>query len=374
MSLVTATPMRLPYNHRSDRRDRAPLPFRQGDVPSPGRYIIEGWTLSTAHVQTASGRELRIGLDTDSAHLAIFFKQNWPQRPSVPEPLDGHIILARATTAGDAAPTGEPPAIVVSPDVRRAQIPGREYYTKVKTTLRAICSALAPPHEIFLHGCTLDVDGIGLMICGESGAGKTTLARAIMAQAGAAIVNDDWGPLSLIDFTATYTGEARLHMKYRTVSSMRPELAINPNRYASEDFRGDPQDPRARLMIPRGDVFGAHRIADTTCVRHVLFISRNDPSASFARPLSLKDAAVLARQDHTPSIIRSSYLDAASLLDHPRVAAQQAQRHQRLLASGHCVAINSHGDPTAVAARVLHEILGAGTRKRASPIAMEATL
>ena len=375
MTPLAPPPTPIPYNHRSRPSDRAPLPYRQAELPEASEYVPAGWTRSTARVQTASAQALLIGLDTDSAHIATFFRQNWPQDARAAERHDGHIIFrrTRATEDGSAAP--EVPAILISPDARRAQITGCEYYTKIKTTLRALCSALAPPDEIFLHGCTLDVDGVGLMICGESGAGKSTLAHAIMDRAGAAarLLNDDWGSLSLVDFAAAYTGEDRLHMKYRTVSSMRPELTLSPGRYASEDFAGNVEDTDARLMIPRADVFGAHRIVTATRVRRVLFISRGDPSAPFARPLSPEDAHLLTPQGSEASAVRSHYLDATTLLDHPHVGSRQTLRRRRLLASGRCVAINSHGDPAAVAERVLQEVLGSSGRRdrRTSPIALE---
>lgn len=375
MTRLTHSAPPLPYNHLSRPEARAPLPFRQAEPEEPRAQVSSGWSRAIANVRTASGRTLRIGLDTDSAHIAAFFRLNWPLDDRVGEPLDGHITVRGVGGACGGATPSEASAILVSPDARRARITGCDYYTKVKTTLRAMCSVLAPPDEIFLHGCSLEVDGVGLLICGESGAGKTTLAGAILDRAGsaAAVVNDDWGSLSLVGFAAVYTGETRLHMKYRSVSAMRPDLPIGPGRYASEDFGGDPKDADARLMIPRADVFGVHRIIDVTLVRKVLFISREDADAPFARRLSSREAALIAGRVPVSSTVASRYLDAGLLLDDPQSAARQALRLRRLLASGRCVAVNSFGDPAEVAARVFRDVLGVGHgHRRTAALAEEA--
>lgn len=347
----------LAYNHLSTGDDRAPRPFVRARVPMTEVPTGSGWVQLQAEVQTAEdGPPIAVQLDTDCPHSANFFRLNWPEPRAWHSQVDARLVAYRLSAECYGLPPACDTAILISPDARCAVLSRASFYTKLKTAMRVLCSAHAPPDQLYLHGCSVDLGGRGLLICGPSGAGKTTLALAIMSRVGrvARVVNDDWGALSLLTFRAAFTGEASLHMKYRTVVALAPGLTTDPEIYPSECYSALPADPVARLMIPREDVFGSDRIASATTVEQVLFVSRTEPNAPFCRQLTERDVGVFdAKDGATEEGLRTAFLDAASLLDDPAIRLRHLQLHQRLLASGRCFAINSYGDPDLVAARAL---------------------
>ena len=67
-------------------------------------------------------------------------------------------------------------------------------------------------------------DRRGVLITGTSGAGKTTLVAGLLRhrEFPVAVLNDDWGVVSLRSGHAVSTGEGMLHMKTASVLALRP--------------------------------------------------------------------------------------------------------------------------------------------------------
>jgi hypothetical protein len=352
-----------PYNHTGPVEGCAPLPFRSIDRVEDHEPQAEGWRTLFARIPRPFGRPLVVRLDTDSRHVGYFFSLNWGKSgPDVG--FDARMIVRRHPAAHYSIPEEYDSAILVSSDGRCAAITGTEYYTKVKTCLRMLCSTLCDADELYLHGCSLEFNGSGLLICGYSGVGKTTLVRALRDQPGSSmrIVNDDWGPLSLHDLTCTYTGERRLHMKYPTVAAIAPELEVRPASFPSEYFGGDASDPRARLMIQRERLFGTDGVCRAITVDQIWLLTRHDQDAPLCRPLGPGDAEVFEggiRESATA--IRFEYLNGAFLVPDAVNIKAQKMAHQRLLKSGKVRLINNHGKPDEVASRLLSEVLVAAS-------------
>jgi ABC-type ATPase with predicted acetyltransferase domain len=96
--------------------------------------------------------------------------------------------------------------------------------------------------------------GEGVIVTGRSGAGKTTLLAELLGRPGhpSAVINDDWGAVSLSTGYAVNTGERQLHMKSASVLAMRPDFYSVVLRRSYAPDLSDP-DPSARpLVAPRG--------------------------------------------------------------------------------------------------------------------------
>jgi hypothetical protein len=94
--------------------------------------------------------------------------------------------------------------------------------------VRGIRSAVTGDDLLCLHGCTLSVGAgagrRGVIITGSSGAGKATLAARLLRQPEyqVAVLNDDWGAVSLDSGASVSTGEQMLHMKSSSVQALSP--------------------------------------------------------------------------------------------------------------------------------------------------------
>ena len=101
-------------------------------------------------------------------------------------------------------------------------------YRLAKVCIRGICSAVSGDDILFLHGCALSVgagaDRRGVVITGSSGAGKTTLVAGLLRhpEYSVAVLNDNWGAISLSRGDSIGTGERMLHMKTGSVLALRP--------------------------------------------------------------------------------------------------------------------------------------------------------
>ena len=86
-------------------------------------------------------------------------------------------------------------------------------YRPAKVCVRGICSAVSGDDIVFLHGCALSVgtgtNQRGVVITGSSGAGKTTLVAGLLRhpEYSVAVLNDDWGAVSLSSGESVSTGE-----------------------------------------------------------------------------------------------------------------------------------------------------------------------
>lgn len=108
------------------------------------------------------------------------------------------------------------------------------FYSTIAAFVSAMRGALP------FHGCTVAVDGKALLICGVGGAGKSTLAAAMVAQ-GADFIADD---LSIV----TWDDERSCFV----VQPGRPTVRLYPETAAwldSAPRRVDPEDPRGKYMV-----------------------------------------------------------------------------------------------------------------------------
>jgi hypothetical protein len=349
------------YNHRSDAVARAPLPFLRTEYTPRDDFSTGEWTTLYTQVPRADDAPVMVRLDTDSEHAALFFSLNWQtQRAPSANDCDVRVVVRKHRAAHYGLPGVYDTAIMLDQGGRTAFITGSEYYTKLKTSLRVLCSVTAPPDQIYLYGCSVDIDGHGVLICGQSGTGKTTLVIALRQILGnrVRVVNDDWGPLSLRDFRTVYTGERHLHMKYRSVALLAPEFPTSPAHFPSECFSGNGSQPQARLLIERERAFGHSGVCDSTIVQQLWLLSRNDASAPFFRRLTQRDVSLFEQMPPTNGRdVQAGFINGAFLPADGPATDLQHMAHLKLLASGRVFLVNSFGDVNHVASQLIDKLL-----------------
>jgi hypothetical protein len=122
--------------------------------------------------------------------------------------------------------------------------------------VRGICSAVTGDDLLCLHGCTLSAgagaDRCDVIITGDSGAGKTTLAARLLRhrEYQVAVLNDDWGAVSLDSRASVSTGERTLHMKASSAQALCPGFFASALAGSYMPDLSEP-DRAARVLVPR---------------------------------------------------------------------------------------------------------------------------
>ena len=270
------------------------LPVRE---PGDGlRAAVAGLRLPyrvLASICVPAGR-IVVAFVSDSARLSQMFAANW-----APAGTD-QMFAASWAPAG----TGQEPDATLyaltkpagsygldgrwdgarwwSRDQKMMVVFGFGSYRLVKVCVRGICSAVSGDDILFLHGCALSLgagnDRRGVVITGSSGAGKTTLVAGLLRhpEYPVAVLNDDWGPISLVSGDSVSTGERMLHMKSSSVLALRPGFFTNvPAGSYSRDL--SERDRAARVLVPPESVYGMAWSTSSAAVEHVAVVVREPP-------------------------------------------------------------------------------------------------
>ncbi|MEA2569414.1 MAG: hypothetical protein QOI24_1415 [Acidobacteriota bacterium] len=297
-------------------------------------------------VRSASEPDIAVTLQTDSEHLATFFAANWTPPQGLSENVIATRIVALRHPPFRYGLDGVVPARWFDADQRTMYIVGSEYYGNVKISVRGLASAVVPPSQMFAHGCSMDVEGRGILICGNSGAGKTTITRRLRELFSASVVNDDWGSLSLVTGEAVYTGEGHLHMKYQSVSALAPGLPLSPAVYLTENLSDSGVDGHARLLIARDVVFGGERVANRTTIAGIVFLMRTATGVARIRKLSSGDLHVLEQGAYSAFYGRTEhFMNGSLILTDDHAVEMHRALHRRLLDRFPCVLVENGGSP-----------------------------
>ena len=215
---------------------------------------------------------------SDSARLSGMFAANWARAGAGAEP--DATLYALARPAGGYGLDGRwDEARWWSRESKMMVVFGFGSYRLAKVCVRGICSAVSGDDIVFMHGCALSVDSgagrRGVVITGSSGAGKTTLVAGLLRnrEYPAAVLNDDWGAVSLSRGDSVSTGERMLHMKTGSVLALRPGFfASAPAGSYSRDL--SERDRAARMLVSPESVYGSAWSTSAAVVEHVAVVVR----------------------------------------------------------------------------------------------------
>jgi hypothetical protein len=254
------------------------LPVREPGVDLRG--VLAGVRLPhrvLASVGVPGGRVV-LGFMSDSALLSGMFAANWARAGAGQEPDAVLYALARPACSYGLDQRWDG-ARWWSRDHKMMVVFGFGSYRLAKVCVRGMCSAVTGSDVLFAHGCALSLgtgaDRRGVLITGSSGAGKTTLVAELLrhSEYPVAVLNDDWGAISLTRGDTASTGERMLHMKTRSV------LALHPGFFASAPQGSywpdlSEKDPAARMLVAPESVYGTAWSTAATSVGHVAVVVR----------------------------------------------------------------------------------------------------
>ena len=256
----------------------AMLPVREPEASLRG--VLAGIRLPyrvLASVCVPSGR-IVLAFVSDSARLSRMFAANWAQAGTGAEP-DATLFALSRPASGYGLDGRWDGARWWSRAEKAMAVFAFGSYRLAKVCVRGICSAVSGDDVLFVHGCALSVgtgaDRRGVVITGSSGAGKTTLVAGLLRhrEYSVAVLNDDWGAISLSSGDSVSTGERMLHMKTDSVLALRPGFFTSAPagsylRDLSERHRA------ARMLVSPESVYGTAWSTSAMVVEHVAVVVR----------------------------------------------------------------------------------------------------
>ncbi len=334
------------------REHRPGLPSAMAGLRLPYRVL--------ASIGVPGGR-LVVALVSDNARISRMFAANWAQAGTGQEPDATLYALARpAGSYGlDRAWDG---ARWWSREHKMMVVFGCGSYRLAKVCVRGICSAVSRDDIVFLHGCALSVGAgtgrRGVVITGSSGAGKTTLVASLLRHPGypVAVMNDDWGAVSLSSGTSVSTGEKMLHMKASSVLALCPGFfASAPTGSYLRDL-SEP-DPAARVLVPPEGTYGTAWSTTAAVVEHVAVVVRE--TAGWLPPAQGAEAVMVLESEGGLGFVHhhEAFFNGSLILTAEDDRLREEWRYRRLLNRTTVSWINNCGTPEALAGTFISAVM-----------------
>jgi hypothetical protein len=337
------------------------LPVRESGAELPG--VLAGIGLPyrvLASIGVPAGR-IVLAFVSDSARLSRMFAANWAEAGTGQQPDATLYALAR-------------PACRYGLDDRwdRARWWSREHkmmavfgfgsYRLAKVCVRGICSAASGDDIVFVHGCAMSLgagpDRRGVVIMGSSGAGKTTLVAGLLRhpEYSPAVLNDDWGAVSLTDGNSVGTGERMLHMKASSVLALRPGFfASAPAGSYLRDL--SERDRAARMLVSPESVYGPAWSTAATVVDHLAVVVREPsdwlpPGREGETVRALESEGDVATARH-----HEAFFNGALILTTDEDKLREERRYRQLLGRTTVSWINNCSTPEAMVGSFISAVM-----------------
>lgn len=328
------------------------LPVRE---PGAGlRDVVSGVRLPyrvLASVRVPGGR-IVLAFVSDSALLSRMFAANWAPAGAGQEPDATLCALARPA-CGYGLDRRWDGARWWSRDQKMMVVFGFRSYRLAKVCVRGICSAVSADDILFMHGCALSVGTgtgrHGVVITGSSGAGKTTLVAGLLGhpEYSVAVLNDDWGAVSLSRGDLVSTGERMLHMKLDSVLALCPGFfASAPAGSYSADL--SERDKAARMLVAPESVYGTAWSTSATVVEHVAVVVREP--ADWLPPGREGEAVKAIESGEDAGLIRhhEAFFNGSLILTTEEYKFREEKRYRQLLDRAAVSWINNNSTPEAL--------------------------
>jgi hypothetical protein len=170
------------------------------------------------------------------------------------------------------------------PQSKTAVLLNFDYYGWIKSLALSVAGdVLEDEHGIYsLHGACLDVNGQGLCVLGESGAGKTTHTYGLLRHPAVRVVSDDW-------FYARVYGPDVLGYSSEKNFYIRADLAQIWSAFRWLVERAE-LDSEGRAVVDLRLAIGKGRILPLTTLRKVVILKRDPNDPEVVRELTAAEA------------------------------------------------------------------------------------
>jgi GTPase SAR1 family protein len=337
------------------------LPVRAPGDGLPG--VVAGLRLPCrvlASIGVPAGR-IVLAFVSDSARLSRLFAANWAPATAGAQPDATLCALARPAR-GYGLDGRWDQARWWSREHTMMVVFGFGSYRLAKVCVRGICSAVSGDDTVFVHGCALSIGAgpgrRGVVITGSSGAGKTTLVAGLLRHPDypVAVLNDDWGAVSLARGDSASTGERMLHMKTRSVLALRPGfLATAPPGSYWRDL-SEP-DQAARMLVSPESVYGPAWTTAATMVHHVAVVVREPADW---RPPGRPGETVSALEsegDKGPARHHEAFFNGSLILTTEQDKLREERRYRQLLDRTTLSWINNCSTPEALLGHFISAVM-----------------
>jgi predicted ATPase len=316
-----------------------------------------------ASISGPAGR-IVVAFVSDSARLSRMFAANWAAAGTSQQPDATLYALARPA-CGYGLDGGWDGARWWSREHKMMLVFGFGPYRLAKVCIRGICSAVSGDDTVFMHGCTLSVGTgpgrQGVVITGSSGAGKTTLVAGLLRhrEYSVAVLNDDWGAVSLARGDSASTGERMLHMKTGSVLALRPGFfAGAPASSYSRDL--SERDRSARMLVSPESVYGPAWSTTATVVDQVAVVVREPADW---RPPGRDGETVRALESEGDAALihhHEAFFNGSLILTAEQDKLREERRYRRLLDRATVSWINNCSTPGALVDNFIRTIMKLG--------------
>lgn len=292
-------PMKYPEKEGSQMGPDGTVPVASISSRDMNLRDLPPMMTARAQVLHPNGFEV-VELRTDSRHLLSFFEKNWRKAPEE-VPVTSRIYALEKGPEFYGYGKGMSGRRWYCEETASLVVFDCTSYTTVKVSVRGLLSQVRTGPTMWLHGTPVSLRmgdrDFGLLLLGCSGGGKTTLTSRLrrMHTDAVQVVNDDWGAVCTESGSARFTGESRLHMKYMSVGTLRPDLKVSPRTHPSEHYSRE-HNPVSRLLITPAEVFGPTGVRDRTPIDLIVLVRREAGVAEGVRVLDPERAVSVLRR------------------------------------------------------------------------------
>ena len=337
------------------------VPVREPGVGLSG--VVAGIRLPyrvLASVGVPGGR-IVLAFVSDSARLSRMFAVNWAPARTGQQP-DATLYALTRPACGYGLDGRWDQARWWSREHKMMLVFGFGSYRLAKVCVRGICSAVSGEDTVFVHGCTLSVGAgpgrRGVVVTGGSGAGKTTLVAGLLRHPGCsvAVLNDDWGAVSLARGDSVSTGERMLHMKTGSVLALRPGfLTSAPAGSYAWDL--SERDQAARMLVSPESVYGPAWSTAATVVDQVAVVVREPPD--WRPPAREGETARALESEGDTTLIHhhEAFFNGSLILVTEQDKLREERRYQQLLGRTTVSWINNCSTPEALVDNFIRAIM-----------------
>ena len=337
------------------------VPVREPGVGLSG--VVAGIRLPyrvLASVGVPGGR-IVLAFVSDSARLSRMFAVNWAPARTGQQP-DATLYALTRPACGYGLDGRWDQARWWSREHKMMLVFGFSSYRLAKVCVRGICSAVSGEDTVFVHGCTLSVGAgpgrRGVVITGGSGAGKTTLVAGLLRhpRCSVAVLNDDWGAVSLARGDSVSTGERMLHMKTGSVLALRPGFLTSASA-GSYVWDLSERDQAARMLVSPESVYGPAWSTAATVVDQVAVVVREPPD--WRPPAREGETARALESEGDTTLIHhhEAFFNGSLILVTEQDKLREGRRYRQLLGRTTVSWINNCSTPEALVENFIRAIM-----------------